>query len=128
MRLLCGCATHTYGLDISKPDLTFKAECLKAQAEIERKAAAYDAALACVNKQAENGGLWFVARTGAEAYLQQELRKLHAVIEQDAEHPASHEPVSKTQAETLPSSPSGTLSESRRVSVAEGSEVEGKEP
>ena len=43
MRLACGCATHTYGLDISKPDLNFKVECLKAQAEIERKAAAYDA-------------------------------------------------------------------------------------
>ena len=43
--LPCHCETHTYGLDISKPDLNFKAECLKAQAEIERKAAAYDALL-----------------------------------------------------------------------------------
>lgn len=34
-----------------------------------------------VNVQAEDGGLWFVAQTAAEAYLQQELRKLHAAIE-----------------------------------------------
>jgi hypothetical protein len=34
-----------------------------------------------VNKQAEDEGLWFVAATGPEAYLQQELSKLHAVIE-----------------------------------------------
>ena len=29
-----------------------------------------------VNKQAEDDGLWFIARTASEAYLQQELRKL----------------------------------------------------
>ena len=87
--LPCHCETHTYGLNISRPDLTFKAECLKAQAEMEHKAAAYDAAIACVNDQAENSELWFVARTAAEAYLQQELRRLHAVIEQDAEHAAT---------------------------------------
>lgn len=34
-----------------------------------------------VNKQAEDEGLWFHAQTCAEAYVQQELRKLHAVIE-----------------------------------------------
>lgn len=32
-------------------------------------------------KQAEDGGLWFEARTAPEAYLQQELRRLHAAIE-----------------------------------------------
>lgn len=37
---------------------------------------------ALVAMQAEDDGLWFVAETAAEAYLQQELRKLHAVIEQ----------------------------------------------
>ena len=36
---------------------------------------------AVVNEQAEDDGLWFMARTAPEAYLQQELRKLHAVIE-----------------------------------------------
>jgi len=34
-----------------------------------------------VDEQAEDDGLWFVAETAAEAYLQQELRKLHAAIE-----------------------------------------------
>lgn len=35
-----------------------------------------------VNEQAEDEGLWFIARTAPEAYLQQELRKLHQAIEQ----------------------------------------------
>lgn len=34
-----------------------------------------------VNQQAEDEGLWFVARTAPEAYLQHELRRLHAAIE-----------------------------------------------
>lgn len=34
-----------------------------------------------VNEQAEDEGLWFIAETAAEAYLQQELRRLHAAIE-----------------------------------------------
>lgn len=34
-----------------------------------------------VDQQAEDEGLWFVAQTAAEAYLQQELRRLHAAIE-----------------------------------------------
>lgn len=34
-------------------------------------------------KQAEDGGLWFDAKTAPEAYLQQEIRKLHALIEGD---------------------------------------------
>ena len=34
-----------------------------------------------VDEQIEDDGLWFVAETCAEAYLQQALRKLHAVIE-----------------------------------------------
>lgn len=36
---------------------------------------------ALVNEQAEDDGLWFIAETAAEGYLQQELRRLHAVIE-----------------------------------------------
>lgn len=35
----------------------------------------------CVELQAEDAGLWFVAKTAPEAYLQQELRRIHAVIE-----------------------------------------------
>lgn len=36
---------------------------------------------AVVDQQAEDDGLWFIARTAAEGYLQQELRRLHSVIE-----------------------------------------------
>lgn len=43
--------------------------------------AVIEAAQACVNEQAEDEGLWFVAETAPEAYLQQELRRLHSVIE-----------------------------------------------
>lgn len=35
-----------------------------------------------VNEQAEDEGLWFEARTAPEAYLQQELRRLHRAVEQ----------------------------------------------
>jgi hypothetical protein len=34
-----------------------------------------------INEQAEDEGLWFVAETAPEAYLQQELRRLHAAVE-----------------------------------------------
>lgn len=34
-----------------------------------------------VASQAEDEGLWFEAETASEAYLQQELRRLHAAIE-----------------------------------------------
>ena len=37
--------------------------------------------LAFVNQQAEDEGLWFEAQTAPEAYLQMELRRLHALIE-----------------------------------------------
>lgn len=36
---------------------------------------------AIVDEQAEDEGLWFVAETAPEAYLQQELRRLHAAID-----------------------------------------------
>lgn len=41
----------------------------------------HDTVLPIVKKQAEDDGLWFDAHTAPEAYLQQELRKLHAIIE-----------------------------------------------
>ena len=34
-----------------------------------------------VHEQAKDEGLWFISERAPEAYLQQELRKLHAVIE-----------------------------------------------
>ena len=33
-------------------------------------------------EQAEDEGLWFYPQNGAEAYLQQELRRLHKLIEE----------------------------------------------
>ena len=38
-----------------------------------------------VKAQAEDEGLWFIAKTAPEAYLQGELRRLHAAIENVAE-------------------------------------------
>jgi hypothetical protein len=37
--------------------------------------------MAIVNAQAEDEGLWFVAQTMPEGYLQEALRKIHAAIE-----------------------------------------------
>lgn len=34
-----------------------------------------------VNAQAEDEGLWFIAQYASEAYLQQELRKVHQLVE-----------------------------------------------
>ena len=45
-----------------------------------------------VNKQAEDEGLWFIAETASEGYLQQGLRKLHGLIE----HLANEKPKSKS--------------------------------
>ena len=36
---------------------------------------------ALADAQAEDEGLWFPARTAPEAYLQQELRRLHDAVE-----------------------------------------------
>jgi hypothetical protein len=46
-----------------------------------------------VEWQAEDDGLWFKATTAPEAYLQQELRKLHAAIEAAAQAAPAQEPV-----------------------------------
>lgn len=40
-----------------------------------------DEVIKLVDEQAEDEGLWFVAETTSEAYLQSALRRLHAVIE-----------------------------------------------
>ena len=36
-----------------------------------------------VDDQAKDEGLWFTAVTAPEAYLQQELRRLHAALDQE---------------------------------------------
>ena len=41
----------------------------------------YDQARQLVLQQAKDNGLWFVAQTAPEAYLQHELRRLHETIE-----------------------------------------------
>jgi len=43
----------------------------------------HSAAYLLVQKQAEDDGLWFITRSASEAYLQQELRRLHATIERE---------------------------------------------
>jgi hypothetical protein len=53
-------------------------------AALEHGIAARDRLRAVVVQQAEDEGLWFVAKTAPEAYLQQELRKLHAAIEESS--------------------------------------------
>ena len=45
---------------------------------------------ALVNEQAEDEGLWFKATTVTEAYLQQELRRLHGVIEDEGSSDTDH--------------------------------------
>ena len=52
--------------------------------EAEARAAALAEPRRLVDAQAEDEGLWFIAETAAEAYLQQELRRLHAAVEGDA--------------------------------------------
>ena len=54
----------------------------EAIARIEALEAADSLIKHLVNEQAEDEGLWFVAETAAEAYLQQELRRLHRLIEE----------------------------------------------
>lgn len=60
----------------------------EAAAAIERLTAERDAAqsklveaVAIVNEQANDDGLWFIEQLASEAYLQQALRRLHAAIE-----------------------------------------------
>lgn len=50
---------------------------------------------AIVDEQANDDGLWFVAETCAEAYVQQALRRLHAVIEGKTPEQCAMETLSK---------------------------------
>lgn len=40
-----------------------------------------ETAMAVIEEQARDAGLWFIAETAAEAYLQQALRRLHSAVE-----------------------------------------------
>jgi hypothetical protein len=55
-----------------------------------------------VQHQAEDEGLWFFAQTCAESYLQQELRKLHAAVERDAEQGQALTPIPPGNGEQTP--------------------------
>ena len=67
--------------DYGNCDCNMCTDCVWGAAEIRRQRDLLASSLALVHKQAEDEGLWFVARTAPEAYLQQELRRLHAAIE-----------------------------------------------
>ena len=53
-------------------------------AELEQYKTVLDSCRALAAKQAMDVGLWFVAETAPEGYLQQELRRLHTAIEEGA--------------------------------------------
>lgn len=53
----------------------------KLAAQVER----LEKARELVAQQANDRGLWFLSLTAPEAYLQQELRRLHAVIEEQSD-------------------------------------------
>jgi hypothetical protein len=53
----------------------------KLTAELDRLREAATRVRQMVDAQALDEGLWFMAETAAEAYLQQELRRLHAALE-----------------------------------------------
>lgn len=59
-------------------DRTVEALALEAENEALKKAKEV------VKEQAADEGLWFLVATAPEGYLQQELRRLHAVIEGNA--------------------------------------------
>lgn len=54
---------------------------IRAYAELQSPRVPVIEILDTVLEQAEDDGLWFNAKHASEAYLQQELRRLHAVIE-----------------------------------------------
>ena len=57
--------------------------------ELKRYKTAWDSCRALVAEQAMDEGLWFVAATAPEGYLQQELRRLHTAIEAAAKEQQS---------------------------------------
>ncbi len=61
-----------------------KASTLRAMIALRAALAQPNPAQRVVDEQAEDEGLWFNAMHASEGYLQQELRKLHAAIENKA--------------------------------------------
>lgn len=82
---MCPNATHVHG-ELAKVREELEGERNRRRIlarHNQRHVAQLDELLAAVKEQADNEGLWFEARTMPEAYLQQELRRLHALIEGD---------------------------------------------
>lgn len=69
---------YSSGLYVREADACFIA---RSRTLVPSLIAAFDAIKAKVDSQAEDEGLWFHPETGPEAYLQGQLRELHAVIE-----------------------------------------------
>lgn len=69
-------------------------ECAKSNsltAEVEKLKGSLAKIRTVVDAQAKDDGLWFYTETVSEAYLQQELRKLHAIIESTLNPGERHE-------------------------------------
>jgi hypothetical protein len=65
-------------------DCLLAADCIdRLRAELAAAKAYLDRARQITSEQALDDGLWFVAETAPESYLQQELRRLTAAIEGD---------------------------------------------
>lgn len=60
--------------------------------EMGELCAQLEAIRSLVNVQAEDHGLWFEAEHAPEAYLQQELRKLHSIIERSIDAAGAEKP------------------------------------
>ncbi len=61
--------------------LAMRAKCAVLATELKAARGQIDKVQEVVAKQAEDDGLWFIAQTAPEAYVQQELRRLHTEIE-----------------------------------------------
>ena len=61
--------------------LKYKSEIERLKKEREHSRDWMAAIKALVIEQANDEGIWFIAQTVSEEYLQQELRKLHSMIE-----------------------------------------------
>jgi len=76
----------TDGVDISRDEYLARLAYHKAQGAVT----ALEGVQRLVDKQAEDEGLWFVAVTAPEAYLQQDLRMLHGLVESDLNSARAH--------------------------------------
>ena len=76
------CSLHAAGVAAALAEAANESdEALDLLADWEQLVTALATAQRVVDEQANDEGLWFTARTASEAYLQRELRRLHAVIE-----------------------------------------------